>query len=202
MTSSQKPGLRERKKARTRAAIQDAALRLYLKQGYHETTVEQIADAAEVSPATFFRYFPTKAETVLFDRLDPFFLEAFVQQPSELSLVASVRAALHEVLESLASEAQTLEETRMRLVAEVPELRAALAHQLEADSRMFAEAVAKRVGRDADDFEVMIFVGAFLGGMIAAFVAAAGDPAASLLEKLDRALDYMEDRLLLDPGGR
>lgn len=195
-----KPGLRERKKTRTRAAIQDAALRLYLEQGYQETTVEQIAEAAEVSPATFFRYFPTKAETALYDRLDPLFLEAFVQQPSELSLVAAVRAALHEVLESLASEAQTLEETRMRLVAEVPELRAALAHRLEADSRMFAEAVAKRVGRNAGDFEVMIFVGAFLGGMISAFVAAADDPGVGLLDKLDGALDYLEDRLLLDPG--
>ena len=47
----QSVGLRERKKARTRAAIQDAALRLYLKQGYDATTVEQIADAAEVLTA-------------------------------------------------------------------------------------------------------------------------------------------------------
>jgi transcriptional regulator GlxA family with amidase domain len=55
-----RPGLRERKKTKTRAAIREHALRLFREQGYEATTVEQIAEAAEVSHSTFFRYFPTK----------------------------------------------------------------------------------------------------------------------------------------------
>jgi AcrR family transcriptional regulator len=67
----QPTGLRERKKAKTRAAIQAHALRLFAKQGYDETTIDQIADAAEVSQSTFFGYFPTKEDVVLHDRFDP-----------------------------------------------------------------------------------------------------------------------------------
>ena len=60
-------GLRERKKAKTRAAIQQHALRLFQVKGYTATTVEEIAEAAEVSPSTFFRYFPTKEDIILYD---------------------------------------------------------------------------------------------------------------------------------------
>ena len=88
------PGLRERKKARTRAAIREHALRLFREQGYGATRVEQIAEAAEVSPATFYRYFPTKEDVVLQDDLDVLTLEALEAQPAGLSPLAAVRGAV------------------------------------------------------------------------------------------------------------
>ena len=90
-------GLRERKKARTRAALRQHALRLFREQGYQQTTVEQIAAAAEVSPSTFFRYFPTKEDLVLQDDMDARLIAALEQQPAELGPVAAVRAATREV---------------------------------------------------------------------------------------------------------
>ena len=76
------PGLRERKKQQTRAAIQREALRLIAERGYHATTCEQIAAAAEVSPATLFRYFPTKEDIVLQDGYDPVIASAVLARPS------------------------------------------------------------------------------------------------------------------------
>jgi len=58
------PGLREQKIAKAKVLIQECALRLFAEQGYSKTTVEQIAEAAEVSSSTFFRYFQTKEAIV------------------------------------------------------------------------------------------------------------------------------------------
>src|ERR1700712_5144937 len=87
-------GLRERKKIRTRAAIRDNAMRLFREQGYTATTVDQIAEAADVSPSTFFRYFPNKEAVVLADDVDPLVIRALHDADPHLTPMAAVRQAL------------------------------------------------------------------------------------------------------------
>src|SRR4029079_542429 len=88
------PGLRERKKQKTRWAIQEHALRLFAEQGYDATTIDQIAAAAEVSPSTFFRYFPTKEDLVIADEYDAVLVEGLRNQPPEVSPVEAMRQAI------------------------------------------------------------------------------------------------------------
>src|ERR1700751_5746065 len=88
--TDQPVGLRERKKIKTRQAIRREAFRLIDENGYAATTIEQIAEAAEVSPSTFFRYFPSKESLLLADDLDPLILAAFEAQPPDLSLIQAI----------------------------------------------------------------------------------------------------------------
>src|SRR5437879_13434513 len=84
-------GLRERKKQRTRDAIQREAMRLFQEQGYEATTIEQIAAAADISPSTFFNYFPTKEDVVFNDPYDPLFIPLFLERPSAESPSEALR---------------------------------------------------------------------------------------------------------------
>src|SRR6202162_644711 len=117
-------GLRERKKARTRASLREHALRLFREQTYQGTTVEQIAAAAEVSPSTFFRYFPTKEDIVLQDDMDTRMIEALERQPADLGPLSAVRAATREVFTSYTEADLNLLGETTALTLTVPEVRA------------------------------------------------------------------------------
>ena len=195
--SDERPGLRERKKARTRRAIRDHAMRLFLEQGYAATTVEQIAEAAEVSPSTFFRYFPTKEDVVLADDIDPIAFESFQGQPAELSALAALRASVKDVFGNLSEQDWELERNRQQLIASEPELRASVLLRLSESLDMFAEQIAKRVGRDPGDFEVRNFAGVVLGTALTAFNEGLDRTMPSYLEIIDRALEHLERGLPL-----
>ncbi|HEX6527079.1 MAG TPA: TetR family transcriptional regulator [Streptosporangiaceae bacterium] len=158
--------LRERKKARTRASIREHALRLFREQGYQATTVEQIAAAAEVSPSTFFRYFPTKEDVILQDDMDTRMLEAFERQPPELGIIAAMRAATREAIASYSdADLAQIRETSA-LTVTVPEVRARAIDEFARTIQVIAAAVAKRAGRPADDLAVRTVAGAVIGVMM------------------------------------
>lgn len=98
-------GLRERKKQRTRETVRREALRLFELHGYAQTTIDQIADAADVSPRTFFRYFPTKESVLITDEFIEPIIDAFLAAPPELSPVAAFRYAVDEVFTDMAGSA-------------------------------------------------------------------------------------------------
>jgi AcrR family transcriptional regulator len=185
-------GLRERKKARTRAAIREHALRLFREQGYYATTVEQIAEAAEVSPSTFFRYFPTKEDVVLQDDFDVLGMETFQSQPAEMSPIAAFRAATAQMISALTPEELDRFRETTALTMTVPEVRARALDEFARTIEQIAVAVARRTGRSPDDFVVRNLAGAVIGVIMSATMPWDAIPTADMFERIDTALANLE----------
>jgi AcrR family transcriptional regulator len=156
------PGRRERKKQETRAALEAAALRLFAERGYEQTTVEDIAEAADVAVRTFFRYFSSK-QHVLFgdvahnivDRLRA----ALAARPPSESPVDAVRAAMDSIdLDDAEQQREILE--RMRLLHQMPELLPTYQMVFHDLHVVLAEFVAGRTGRPAGDLYPQLVAGA------------------------------------------
>lgn len=184
--------LRERKKLETRLAIQDQALRLFVTQGYDATTVDQVAEAAGVSPATFFRYFPTKEDAVLFDALDPVMIEILMAQPASMRPLAALRGTLTQMLEQISPEQKDRELIRQRLVGSVPELRARQLDEMAKGIELLADAMADREGLERGHPRSRAWAGAVVGVVMALYLA---DPSSSFIDQLDGALGLLEDGL-------
>lgn len=197
----QPSGLRERKKARTRATIRAEALRLFREQGYHATTVEQIAAAAEVSPSTFFRYFPTKEDVVLQDDMEPLLAEAIEHQPPELGVVAAVRASLRTVIGHLDEEQWDRIRQQAELSMTTPEVRARAMDDFARTLGVMAEVVARRTGLSPDDLRVRTAAGAIFGAILSATAPWGkyddGFVNFDFFQRIDDALGVLEDGLNL-----
>src|SRR3954451_6645554 len=182
------PGLRERKKARTRAELQRHALRLFRDRGWAATTGDDIAAAAEVSRSTFFRYFPTKEDVVLLDDVDPVFEAAFRAIPAGRPLLEALRTCLREGFASLDEEKRALEEVRMDLARPIPEIAAALREHDTWGVETTARIVAEAVGRPAGDPDVVLFAGVVTGARLAAHTLVHVDAGRGYIETLDAVL--------------
>ena len=133
-------GLRERKKRATRAAIHDAGMRLFAEQGFAGTTIDQIADAADVSRATVFTYFPSKEDIVFGDA--PAAVEALAEALRDGPVIRAVR----EWLGGLAGWIEPDLALQLRLVREVPSV-GARRLQIYGDlERVVADALEAELG--------------------------------------------------------
>ncbi|GGS66130.1 TetR family transcriptional regulator [Planobispora rosea] len=189
-------GLRERKKARTRRTIQEHALRLFAEQGYEATTVEQIAEAAEISPSTFFRYFPAKEDVVLPDDYDALVTALLAAQPADLEPVPALRATMRGAFGRISAEEERRILARAELQLGHPALRARTVDTLIGTIDMLAAGVAGRLGRDAADPLGRTVAGAVVGALVPAlFSWVAGGGARRLADVADEALALLESGL-------
>ena len=186
-------GLRERKKAKTRWAIQEHAMRLFGEQGYAATTVDQIAAAAEISPSTFFRYFATKEDVVVQDVYDDLFVEAFRAAGGTKDPIATLRQAVAGAFREMPADELAQSGQRAALVLAEPALRSRSVDNFVAVAGRCRAALAESTGRDVDDPGVAALVGAFTGVLlsVAVSVAESGDLAA-LFPRMDAALARLE----------
>ncbi|WP_245797410.1 TetR family transcriptional regulator [Mangrovactinospora gilvigrisea] len=190
------PGLRERKKADTRAALRRAAIGLSLERGPEAVTVSEICAAAGVSPRTFFNYFAVKEEALFgWDRrLTRQMIRHLAARPRRESPLTAVRHALLETLPEFGTDADWPERTR--LITAHPALQARLAHVIRSSEEELTQAVAERLGVPPTTVYPQVLAGSAMTAMRSAFVAwTPEDGADALLTLVGEAFDHLADGL-------
>lgn len=191
-------GLRARKKEHVRTMIQKEAMRLFIEHGYEHTTVEHIAEAAGVSPATVYRYYKSKEDLVVTDEYDPIFVQTLLERPADEPLIEAVRAVMRGMLKYFDRDRELMR-ARHELMRATPALQAASAQEQERSLQLFSTLIARHVRRPSDDLDVRIACGALTGALHEAFSLwfEQGNPGGEkrLREVLDRAIDRVEGAL-------
>jgi AcrR family transcriptional regulator len=186
------PGLRERKRQRTRETIARVALELFDRQGFQETTIAQIAEAADVSPRTVSGYFPRKEDLAFSDAEENFaaFDARLRDRPAGETAIDALREFIWSVLqegEPRASERRT----RQRVIHADEGLRAHEHHSWARVQESLAAAIARDLGVPADDLEPRMAAAATL--TVFELLGKHGDDAepAEALAAVDRALQFI-----------
>jgi AcrR family transcriptional regulator len=146
-------GLRERKKRQTRAAIAQAAMRLFVARGFDEVTVADVARAADVSEKTVFNYFPAKEDLVLHggEERRAALIEAIRTRPAGTSIVELFRAGTMEFIDRVRDDPVESIVAVPRLVAGSKTLRDRLLVGWEQESATLAPVIAEEAGAPEGD---------------------------------------------------
>ncbi|MGW7546325.1 TetR/AcrR family transcriptional regulator [Streptomyces sp. NPDC054770] len=189
-------GLRERKKIKTREAIRTAMYALVTEQGYDATTIEQIAERAEVSPSTVYRYFPTKEDIVLTDEYDPLIMAELRARPADEPWPVSLRHVMHRAIRMGIKDDPVVSRLRTRLMVEVPAVRSRMMESMSSTGRMLRQAISERTGRDPDSLEVRVYAMSIVGGLMeTSMYWAEQDHEPDYDALVDRALNVIEHGL-------
>jgi AcrR family transcriptional regulator len=188
------PGLRERKRARTRRAIATAALELFDRQGFQETTIAQIAEAADVSPRTVSGYFPHKEDLAFPDSEEAFasLERRLLERPPAETATDALRAWI-ELWLRVHAPPEEERRTRRRIIAGDEALRAYEHRFMVRTQDLIAEAIARDLGVGPRELEPRMAAAATLTVffMLGDEVGSAGDSDAEALAAIDRALLFI-----------
>lgn len=187
------PGLRERKKRRTRDRIEAVALELFMGEGFDATTVEDIAGAADIAPRTFFHYFATKEDVVLADYADRLrrLLEHLADRPDDEPSWESLRQAFRSVA-AAESEHREAMAPRLRIMADAPTVTArSLLLQSGWEQDLAAVLALRGAPSDADQPTPELLAAAALAAMRASVQQWLRDPSIDLPDRLDRCFDLL-----------
>jgi AcrR family transcriptional regulator len=182
-------GARERKKRATQAQLEEAAFSLFSEQGYDATTVDEISEAAQVSPRTFFRYFATKEDVIFRDREGALgeLRDALERGPAEdRAALGSALIAFSEFLEGHREGVLS----RRELVSKNPSLQSRVLQEEHNWAAALAAALARRAGRDAPTFDEQVLAGCAISVLASSLQEWTGcRGSAPLPEFTQRALD-------------
>lgn len=193
-------GLRERKAARTRAQIVDVAVETFLAQGYDETTMEQIAEAAEVGTSTLYRYFPSKDLLILDRLIDTLDLaHRLRERPADEPPDVSLGAVLTTAAEQFGDPALRIPELR-RVIDAAPVPRARLWDLVLQSRADFEGVLAERMGLPADDISVRFTAGITLDVFQVVDEERKRDPHRDYADVVRRVLERLQAANLLLPA--
>lgn len=193
-------GLRARKRLAAMRRIQETAYTLFERDGFGGVTIERIAEAAEVSPSSVYRYFGTKEQLVLWDEYDPVAFQRFADELEDHAPLPAMRAAVAAVGEAFFGSDRARIVRMVRFSYEEPSVKAAMLEQLEEAAQAIAAIVAHAQRRDPDDLEVQVYASAVTGAIEVAFRHWYRQGFVPPLEEvMDRALALLGDGLDLPP---
>jgi AcrR family transcriptional regulator len=192
-------GLRERKKLAAMRRIQEVALDLFDERGFEDVSVEEIAQAADVSPSSVYRYFGTKEQIVLHDEFDVAFVDAVEAELASHPPIEAVRRAVAQLMAEFFGRDDELARRKVGYAYDEPALRAATLQVTDGFIPSVADALARASGRHADELDVQVIASVLVWSLVtAARHWHTGGYRTSLSDELDAALDIVHGGLRLD----
>jgi AcrR family transcriptional regulator len=180
---------RPSKRERTLAALLEAGLDLFERQGYEQTTVAEIARASGVTEMTFFRYFPAKEHLLLDDPYDPVLVAAIGAQPRELAPFLRAVRGIRAAWRALPEPETPIIRRRIRVAAHTPSLRGAV---WRSTGNTELAIVEQLVADGASPETARVAAASVLAALVAGLLSWADGERGTLADAIERALDVIE----------